>query len=213
MKTFHHSCATSRKAQDRVALSEKLAGTRSAVVSEGLRRGTTGERYRAPYQDNRLTLTRIPLRCSEQKDYSFRQARAAPLWIPDASFLWLAVPSAIVPEEHNVLINPRPPRMRDVSVVEATRSDSIAGSCSARRSRRAARTRLGRTAIPGVSHRLTAGPLGQSRARSTLAHAWHFQSAPASFVSHVQVSARGVVLGEPEGGSVAPRTPATRSYS
>ncbi len=47
------------------------------------------------------------------------QAELGDLWIKDASFLWLAVPSAIVPEEHNILINPRHPRMRDVSVVDA----------------------------------------------------------------------------------------------
>ena len=45
------------------------------------------------------------------------QAELGDLWIEDATFLWLAVPSAIVPEEHNVLLNPRHPRMADVRTV------------------------------------------------------------------------------------------------
>ena len=48
------------------------------------------------------------------------QAALGDLWIADGSFLWLAVPSAIVPEEHNVLLNVAHPRMRDVRVL-ATR--------------------------------------------------------------------------------------------
>ena len=49
------------------------------------------------------------------------QAELGDLWVEDATFLWLAVPSAIVPEEHNVLLNPRHPRMVDVRTV-GTRS-------------------------------------------------------------------------------------------
>lgn len=45
------------------------------------------------------------------------QAELGDLWVEDATFLWLAVPSAIVPEEHNVLVNPRHPRMGDVRTV------------------------------------------------------------------------------------------------
>ena len=48
------------------------------------------------------------------------QAELGALWVEDATFLWLAVPSAVVPEEMNVLVNPAHPRMRDVRV-RATR--------------------------------------------------------------------------------------------
>jgi len=49
------------------------------------------------------------------------QAELGDLWVEDETFLWLAVPSAIVPEEHNVLLNPQHPRMADVRTV-GTRS-------------------------------------------------------------------------------------------
>jgi RES domain-containing protein len=42
------------------------------------------------------------------------QAELGDLWVEDATFLWLEVPSAIVPEEHNVLLNPQHHRMADV---------------------------------------------------------------------------------------------------
>ena len=45
------------------------------------------------------------------------QAELGDLWVQDGTFLWLAVPSAIVPEEHNVLVNPRHARMADVRTV------------------------------------------------------------------------------------------------
>jgi RES domain-containing protein len=45
------------------------------------------------------------------------QAEPGGMWIADGTFLWLAVPSAIVPEEHNVLLNPRHSSMADVRVV------------------------------------------------------------------------------------------------
>ena len=45
------------------------------------------------------------------------QATLGDLWIDEGDFLWLAVPSAIVPEEHNILLNVRHPRMRDVRVL------------------------------------------------------------------------------------------------
>lgn len=45
------------------------------------------------------------------------QAELGDMWIEDGTFLWLAVPSAIVPHEYNVLLNPRHPRMADVRVV------------------------------------------------------------------------------------------------
>lgn len=45
------------------------------------------------------------------------QAELGDLWIEDGTFLWLGVPSAIVPEEHNVLVNPHHARMKDVRVV------------------------------------------------------------------------------------------------
>lgn len=45
------------------------------------------------------------------------EAELGDLWLAEGEFLWLAVPSAIVPQEHNILINPLHPRMRDVRVV------------------------------------------------------------------------------------------------
>jgi RES domain-containing protein len=45
------------------------------------------------------------------------QAELGDLWLEDGAFLWLAVPSAIVPEEQNTLINPRHPAMRAVRIV------------------------------------------------------------------------------------------------
>jgi RES domain-containing protein len=44
------------------------------------------------------------------------QSDLGDMWIADGTFLWLAVPSAIVPEEHNVLLNPRHARMADVRI-------------------------------------------------------------------------------------------------
>lgn len=44
------------------------------------------------------------------------QAELGDMWIDDATFLWLAVPSVIVPREYNVLLNPRHPRMSEVRV-------------------------------------------------------------------------------------------------
>lgn len=44
------------------------------------------------------------------------QAELGDLWIADGEFLWLAVPSAIVPEEHNILLNPGHPAMSRVRV-------------------------------------------------------------------------------------------------
>lgn len=44
------------------------------------------------------------------------QAELGETWLDDVTFLWLAVPSAIVPEEFNVLINPAHPGMADVRV-------------------------------------------------------------------------------------------------
>ena len=49
------------------------------------------------------------------------QAELGDLWIQDATSLWLAVPSVLVPEEFNILINPAHPLMGDVHTVE-TRS-------------------------------------------------------------------------------------------
>ena len=45
------------------------------------------------------------------------EAQLGDLWLAEGEFLWLAVPSVIVPREHNFLINPLHPRMRDVRVV------------------------------------------------------------------------------------------------
>ncbi len=45
------------------------------------------------------------------------QAELGDLWLDDETFLWLAVPSAVVPREYNVLINPLHPRMKAVRVV------------------------------------------------------------------------------------------------
>jgi RES domain-containing protein len=44
------------------------------------------------------------------------QAELGTLWLEDGTFLWMAVPSAIVPEEANVLINPAHPAMPRVRV-------------------------------------------------------------------------------------------------
>lgn len=44
------------------------------------------------------------------------QAGLGDEWLADGSFLWLAVPSAVVPEERNVLINPRHPMFRRVRI-------------------------------------------------------------------------------------------------
>lgn len=45
------------------------------------------------------------------------QAELGDLWVDDGTFLWLAVPSVIVPQEYNVLINPRHSRMGEVRVL------------------------------------------------------------------------------------------------
>lgn len=44
------------------------------------------------------------------------QGELGDMWLDDGTFLWLAVPSVIVPREYNVLINPRHSRMREVRV-------------------------------------------------------------------------------------------------
>ena len=44
------------------------------------------------------------------------QAELGDLWVEDGTFLWLAVPSVVVPQEYNVLINPAHPRMAEVHV-------------------------------------------------------------------------------------------------
>lgn len=47
------------------------------------------------------------------------QAELGDMWIVDATFLWLRVPSAVVPQEFNVLVNPLHPAMDKVRVVSA----------------------------------------------------------------------------------------------
>lgn len=54
------------------------------------------------------------------------QAELGDLWIDDATFLWLAVPSAVVPEEYNILINPLNSGMSSVRVL-STRPFSFDG--------------------------------------------------------------------------------------
>jgi RES domain-containing protein len=44
------------------------------------------------------------------------QAELGDMWVDDGTFLWLGVPSAIVPEEYDILVNPSHPRMKDVRV-------------------------------------------------------------------------------------------------
>lgn len=44
------------------------------------------------------------------------QAELGDAWLDDGTFLWLAVPSAVVPEERNILINPAHPKFRTVRV-------------------------------------------------------------------------------------------------
>lgn len=59
------------------------------------------------------------------------QAELGDLWIADDTFLWLAVPSAIVPEEHNILLNPRHramPRVRVRSTRPFTFDKRLLGS-------------------------------------------------------------------------------------
>lgn len=45
------------------------------------------------------------------------QADLGDTWVADGTFLLLGVPSAVVPEEYNVLINPAHPAMGDVRVL------------------------------------------------------------------------------------------------
>lgn len=54
------------------------------------------------------------------------QAELGDTWIEDGTFLWLAVPSAVIPGEYNVLVNPRHARMSDVRVL-STRQFSFDG--------------------------------------------------------------------------------------
>jgi RES domain-containing protein len=44
------------------------------------------------------------------------EAQLGDSWVREGALLWLSVPSAIVPEEYNVLINPAHPAMREVRV-------------------------------------------------------------------------------------------------
>ena len=44
------------------------------------------------------------------------EAELGDTWVRDGTFLWLAVPSAVVPEERNVLLNPAHEAMRKVRV-------------------------------------------------------------------------------------------------
>jgi RES domain-containing protein len=44
------------------------------------------------------------------------QAELGQSWVDDRTFLWLAVPSAIVPQEFNLLVNPLHPRIAGVRV-------------------------------------------------------------------------------------------------
>jgi RES domain-containing protein len=39
-------------------------------------------------------------------------------WLNEGTYLWLAVPSAVVPQERNILINPLHARMHQVSIVD-----------------------------------------------------------------------------------------------
>lgn len=54
------------------------------------------------------------------------QAELGDMWLEDGTFLWIAVPSAVIPGEYNVLLNPRHARMSDVQVV-STRPFSFDG--------------------------------------------------------------------------------------
>lgn len=47
------------------------------------------------------------------------QQELGDMWIDDDTFLWLAVPSAIVPHEYNVLLNPRHAGMASVRLISA----------------------------------------------------------------------------------------------
>jgi RES domain-containing protein len=46
------------------------------------------------------------------------QASLGDSWLDDGTYLWLAVPSAVVPQERNILLNPAHPRMGDVAVLD-----------------------------------------------------------------------------------------------
>jgi RES domain-containing protein len=48
------------------------------------------------------------------------QAELGDTWVADGTFLWLAVPSVVVPHEYNILINPRHARITDVRVVSTS---------------------------------------------------------------------------------------------
>ena len=45
------------------------------------------------------------------------QAELGDMWIEDGTFLWLAVPSAVVPHEFNILLNPRHASMGAVRAI------------------------------------------------------------------------------------------------
>jgi RES domain-containing protein len=45
------------------------------------------------------------------------EAELGDMWIDDGTFLWLAVPSVIVPREYNILINPRHARSDELRVL------------------------------------------------------------------------------------------------
>jgi RES domain-containing protein len=48
------------------------------------------------------------------------QAELGDTWVADGTFLWLAVPSVVVPHEYNILINPRHARIAEVRVVSTS---------------------------------------------------------------------------------------------
>jgi RES domain-containing protein len=45
------------------------------------------------------------------------QAELGDRWLEDGTFLWLAVPSVVIPHEHNVLINPAHELMAEVRLL------------------------------------------------------------------------------------------------
>jgi RES domain-containing protein len=45
------------------------------------------------------------------------EAELGDMWVDDGTFLWLGVPSVIVPQEYNILINPRHARSAEIRVL------------------------------------------------------------------------------------------------
>lgn len=65
-----------------------------------------------------VALTDLPEGC-DRLPYSTKVQKAGDAWVRSASSLALRVPSAIVPRESNILVNPLHPRMSALRVLES----------------------------------------------------------------------------------------------